>query len=100
MTENNTPQHPGIYVRENLIPKGMNVTSAAKKLDVSRVALSNFLNGKSDLSQEMAARLENDHRVAGRDSFSEKRAAARRAGQDGVISTSFVPQDFEAAAIG
>ena len=29
-----------------------------------------------------------------------KRAAARRAGQDGVISTSFVPQDFEAAAIG
>ncbi len=58
MTENHTPQHPGIYVRENLIPKGMNVTSAAKKLDVSRVALSNFLNGKSDLSQEMAARLE------------------------------------------
>lgn len=51
-------QHPGAYVRDNVIPKTMNVTVAAKKLEVSRVALSNFLNGKSDLSQEMAARLE------------------------------------------
>ncbi|WDA41431.1 HigA family addiction module antitoxin [Erythrobacter sp. BLCC-B19] len=58
MTEHPSPQHPGTYVRENIIPKGMNVTAAAKKLDVSRVTLSNFLNGKSDLSQEMAARLE------------------------------------------
>lgn len=53
-----TPQHPGAYVRSNVIPETMNVTTAAKKLEVSRVALSNFLNGKSDLSQEMAARLE------------------------------------------
>ncbi|WP_337180303.1 hypothetical protein [Sphingopyxis granuli] len=50
--------HPGAYVRRNVIPDTMNVTAAAKKLEISRVALSNFLNGKSDLSQEMAARLE------------------------------------------
>ena len=57
MTEK-TPQHPGVYVREKIIPHGMKVTTAAKKLGVSRVALSAFLNGRSDLSQEMAARLE------------------------------------------
>lgn len=52
------PQHPGFYVREKLIPKDVNVTQAAKMLGIGRPALSNFLNGKSDLSPEMAARLE------------------------------------------
>src|SRR3546814_6254789 len=55
---NDIPQHPGAYVRNNVIPKTMNVTTAPKKLEVRSVALSNFLNGKSDLSQEMAARLD------------------------------------------
>ncbi|HEV2746621.1 MAG TPA: HigA family addiction module antitoxin [Allosphingosinicella sp.] len=50
--------HPGQYVREHVIPNGMNVTKAAKLLDVSRPTLSNFLNGKAELSSEMAARLE------------------------------------------
>lgn len=50
--------HPGSYVRENIIPPGMSVTVAAERLGISRVALSNFLNGKSGLSPEMAARLE------------------------------------------
>lgn len=36
----------------------MNVTAAAKLLDISRPTLSNFLNGKADLSREMAGRLE------------------------------------------
>lgn len=49
--------HPGSYVRENIIPPGMTVTVAAERLGISRVALSNFLNGKSSLSPEMAARL-------------------------------------------
>lgn len=51
-------QHPGAYVRAHVIPSDMNVTSAAKLLDVSRPTLSNFLNGNADLSSEMAARLE------------------------------------------
>jgi addiction module HigA family antidote len=50
--------HPGIYVRESIIPVGMSVTDAAKRLGVGRPALSNFLNGKSRLSPEMAVRLE------------------------------------------
>ena len=50
--------HPGAYVKQNIIPKGMTVTKAAKLLGVGRPALSNFLNGNADLSPEMALRLE------------------------------------------
>ena len=53
-----TPSHPGAFVREHVIPSGMSVTDAAKKLDVGRPALSNMLNGKSSLSPKMAVRLE------------------------------------------
>lgn len=44
--------HPGYYIRENVIPKGMSVTNAAKLLGVGRPALSNLLNGKASLSPE------------------------------------------------
>lgn len=50
--------HPGTYVRQNIIPSGMSVKAAAERLGISRPALSNFLNGKSSLSPEMAVRLE------------------------------------------
>jgi addiction module HigA family antidote len=53
-----TPIHPGIHIRDNVIPKKMAVKEAAKFLGVGRPALSNLLNGKADLSPEMAARLE------------------------------------------
>jgi plasmid maintenance system antidote protein VapI len=49
------PTHPGTYVRESIIPSGMSVTEAAKRLGIGRPALSNFLNGKSALSPEMAS---------------------------------------------
>lgn len=51
------PSHPGAFVREHVIPSGMSVTDAAKKLGVGRPALSNMLNGRSSLSPKMAARL-------------------------------------------
>lgn len=51
-------QHPGAHVRQHVIPLELSVTAAAKQLGVSRPALSNLLNGKADLSPEMAARLE------------------------------------------
>ena len=54
----NEIQHPGAHVRARVIPSDMNVTTAAKLLEVSRPALSNLLNGNADLSPEMAARLE------------------------------------------
>src|SRR5579872_3833159 len=53
-----TPIHPGLHIRDNVIPKKMAVKEAAKLLGVGRPALSNLLNGNADLSSEMAARLE------------------------------------------
>ena len=52
------PIHPGIYVRQHVIPKDMTVTKAAGLLGIGRPALSNFLNGKAALSREMASRME------------------------------------------
>ncbi len=52
------PPHPGAFIRERVIPQGMSVTDAAKRLSVGRPALSNLLNGNSALSHEMAVRLE------------------------------------------
>ena len=52
------PVHPGVHVREHIIPKGVTVTKAAALLGIGRPALSNFLNGKAALSQSMARRLE------------------------------------------
>lgn len=50
-------EHPGSHIREHIIPEGMNVTEAAKRLEVSRPTLSNLLNGNADLSPDMAGRL-------------------------------------------
>lgn len=54
----NDAQHPGQYIREHILPKDMNVTQAAKRLDVGRPALSNMLNGKAAVSPDMATRIE------------------------------------------
>ena len=50
--------HPGAFIREHVIPTGMSVTEAAKRLGVGRPALSNLLNANSSLSPDMAVRLE------------------------------------------
>src|SRR5713226_5119282 len=52
------PIHPGLFIRDNVIPPAMPVKEAAKQLAVGRPALSNLLNGNAALSPEMAARLE------------------------------------------
>jgi len=52
------PPHPGEFIREICLePLGLTVTQAAKDLGVSRKALSELLNGKSDISPLMALRL-------------------------------------------
>ena len=48
----------GQFIRENVIPSGMTVSEAARRLEVGRVALSNLLNGKASLSPRMALKLE------------------------------------------
>jgi addiction module HigA family antidote len=53
------PPHPGDFIRTEIIePAGLSVTAAAAALRVSRPALSSLLNGKADLSGEMALRIE------------------------------------------
>jgi len=53
------PPHPGDFIRTEIVePAGLSVTDAAKALHVSRPALSSLLNGKADLSGDMALRIE------------------------------------------
>lgn len=85
--------HPGEYVRTNVIPVGTNVTTAAKLIDVSRPTLSNFLNGKADLSTEMAARLERAFGVSARTLLDVQSAwdAAKTTARSAAITKSYVP---------
>ena len=53
------PPHPGDFIRTEIIdPSGLSVTAAAAALGVSRPALSSLLNGRADLSGDMALRIE------------------------------------------
>jgi len=53
-----SPPHPGRIVRQECLgPLGLNVTEAAKALGVSRIALSELVNGRRGISPEMAIRL-------------------------------------------
>ena len=54
------PPHPGNFIRTEIIqPAGLSVTAAAAAaLKVSRPALSSLLNGKANLSGDMALRIE------------------------------------------
>ena len=50
--------HPGAYVRSSVLPVGMTVTEAARRLRIGRPALSAFLNGRASLSPQLANRIE------------------------------------------
>ena len=50
--------HPGTRIKVEVIPPGMSVTKAAQLIGVGRPALSNLLNGRADLSGDMALRVE------------------------------------------
>ena len=53
------PPHPGEFIKTEIIdPLGLSVTAAAEVLGVSRPTLSTLLNGKADLSGDMALRIE------------------------------------------
>lgn len=53
------PPHPGDFIRTEIVESaGLTVTAAANALGVSRPALSSLLNGKADLSGDMALRIE------------------------------------------
>jgi addiction module HigA family antidote len=59
-----SPPHPGDFIRTEIIDAaGLTVTAAAQALRVSRPTLSSLLNGKADLSGDMALRIEKAFRV-------------------------------------
>lgn len=87
-------RHPGEYIRESVLPTGMNVKEAADRLDVSRPTLSKLLNGRADLSSDMAARLEAAFGVSARkllDLQSDWDAAHTKRGQLAAAIKSYVP---------
>lgn len=52
------PAHPGFLIRVDCLETfGLSISDCAKFLGVSRSALSNLVNKKSDLSWDMAIRL-------------------------------------------
>jgi addiction module HigA family antidote len=55
MARMHNPPHPGKVLREFL--GDIDVTSAARHLQVSRAALSRVLNGKAGISADMSLRL-------------------------------------------
>lgn len=53
------PPHPGAFVREEILDElDLNVSEAAKVLNVRRATLSDLINGNAALSAEMALRIE------------------------------------------
>src|SRR5579862_8656560 len=53
------PPHPGDFIRTEIVEAaGLTVTDGAIALGVSRPTLSSLLNGKADLSGDMALRIE------------------------------------------
>jgi antitoxin HigA-1 len=53
-----SPSHIGEFVREVVEGHGLNVTTGARHLGVTRQALSTLMNGNGGLSPEMALRIE------------------------------------------
>ena len=51
--------HPGLWLREEVVePNGLNVTTLADHMNVTRQSMSKLLNGRQGLSADMAIRFE------------------------------------------
>lgn len=59
MARMHNPPHPGEILQDTVLRKdgGISVTEFAKRLGVSRVALSRVVNGRAAVSAELAIRL-------------------------------------------
>ena len=54
-----SPPHPGLMIKDEVLGAlDLNVTDAARKLGMSRVALSRIVNGHAGISPVLAIRLE------------------------------------------
>lgn len=58
MTRMHNPPHPGEVLRDGVFTgTGVTVTDFARRIGVTRVTLSNVLNGRNGVSADMAVRL-------------------------------------------
>lgn len=58
MSRMHNPPHPGEVLRDGVFTDtGITVTEFAKRIGVTRVALSRVLNGKAGISADMAVRI-------------------------------------------
>jgi addiction module HigA family antidote len=59
MTRMHNPPHPGAVLADTVLRKdgGLTVSAFAKRLGISRVALSRVVNGRAAVSAELAIRL-------------------------------------------
>ena len=57
MARMHNPPHPGEVLKDAVLSAGVTVTAFARRLDVSRVMLSNIVNGHAAISADMALRL-------------------------------------------
>ena len=86
----------GRFIRQHVVPPGMTVTEAARRLGVGRPALSNLLNGRAALSQDMALRLEGTF-GADRARLLELQAVSerdRRGAEDRAVAVGTYAPDF------
>jgi addiction module HigA family antidote len=59
MAQMHNPPHPGLTLRDDVLPAlGLSVTAAANQLGVTRAALSRVLHGHAAITPEMALRIE------------------------------------------
>lgn len=56
-TRMHNPPHPGEVLKDTVIANGITVSDFAKRLGVTRVALSRVVNGRAAVSADMALRL-------------------------------------------
>ena len=57
MTRMHSPPHPGLTLRDDVLPAlGLTVTEAAAQLGITRAALSRVLNGRAAISPEMTSK--------------------------------------------
>ena len=57
-TMNKKPQHPGVFIREEVLPASMTIKAAAELLKIERPNLSRMLNAKAALSPGLAERIQ------------------------------------------
>ena len=57
MARTHNPPHPGEVLKDAVLSAGVTVIAFARRLGVSRVMLSNIVNGHAAISADMAPRL-------------------------------------------